>query len=351
MDVEANVRQTYSTGALQVVEALCCPVTYDPSLLALLPAAIIERDYGCGDPSKTVRPGDVVLDLGSGGGKICYMAAQLVGSGGRVIGVDMNDDMLALAREHQAEMARRLGEDRVHFFKGRIQDLALDQEKAEAYLLTHPVVDAQSAEAFELWKQQQRAEHPMIADESVTLVISNCVLNLVDDAHKSQLVAEIYRVLQSGGRVAISDIVADAPIPAHMKENAELWSGCISGAFGEAEFIKAFRQAGFVGVAFDKWEPDPWRVVEGVAFRSVTLTAFKRPVVGQTHLGHAVIYRGPFVSVEDETGGRYPAGVRVPVSLELFERLGMEPFTDCFIRISPDGAKKSSGCGCGPSGC
>lgn len=337
MRVEEEVLQTYSVGATQVVESLCCPVTYDQSLLKLLPREIVERDYGCGDPSRWVRPGDVVLDLGSGGGKICYIAAQLVGPGGRVIGVDMNDDMLALARKHQAEMARCLGEDRVRFYKGRIQDLALNQEEAQAWLLTHPVVDAASEKTFQVWAQRQRIDHPMIADQSVDLVISNCVLNLVDDHQKAQLVAEIYRVLKPGGRVAISDIVADQPIPAHMKSNAELWTGCLSGAFEEAEFVLAFRQVGFVGVTYDKWESTPWRVVEGVAFRSVTLTAVKRPIDCQTSSGHAVMYRGPFVVVEDELGGRYPAGERVGVSLEVFNRCGQAPFADSFVRFSPSG--------------
>jgi len=101
MNVESSVRERYSEGARERQEALCCPVNYDSGLLAMLPDEIIEKDYGCGDPSRYVQKGDVVLDLGSGGGKICYMAAQLVGKGGQVIGVDMNDDMLALARKHQ----------------------------------------------------------------------------------------------------------------------------------------------------------------------------------------------------------------------------------------------------------
>ena len=109
---EAAVLERYSEGAQERQEALCCPVDYDTSLLALLPEEVIEKDYGCGDPSRYVREGDIVLDLGSGSGKICYMAAQLLGEKGRVIGVDMNDDMLALARKYQAEMAGKLGGDR-----------------------------------------------------------------------------------------------------------------------------------------------------------------------------------------------------------------------------------------------
>ncbi|MCK5729253.1 MAG: methyltransferase domain-containing protein, partial [Methylococcales bacterium] len=97
MTVEHSVLDRYSEGAEAVQPDLCCPVDYDSSLLKLLPQEIIDKDYGCGDPSRYVKKGDVVLDLGAGSGKICYMAAQLVGEKGKVIGIDMNDDMLALA--------------------------------------------------------------------------------------------------------------------------------------------------------------------------------------------------------------------------------------------------------------
>lgn len=334
-EMEIHVRERYTGGAQAVEPALCCPVSYDPALLTLLPAEIVERDYGCGDPSRYVRPGDVVLDLGSGGGKICYMAAHLTGPQGRVIGVDMNDAMLALARQYQPEMAAKLGGDRVSFRKGRIQDLALDLDRVSEYLRAHPVTDLESADAFRLWQETQRRDAPMIPDNSVDLVISNCVLNLVDDALKSQLVAEIFRVLKPGGRVAISDIVSDAPIPAALKQDPTLWSGCISGAFEEGEFVRAFQSAGFCGVRYEKWDEAPWQVVEGIEFRSVTLTAVKRPVSVQTERGHAVLYRGPFACVEDELGNRYPAGERIAVSQEVYERLGQEPFTDLFVRIAP----------------
>src|SRR5262249_12476820 len=96
--MESAVRQRYSDAAKAREASLCCPVDYDPRYLRAIPEEVIERDYGCGDPSRHVREGDVVLDLGSGGGKICFIAAQIVGPRGRVIGIDMNDDMLALAR-------------------------------------------------------------------------------------------------------------------------------------------------------------------------------------------------------------------------------------------------------------
>ena len=120
--MESAVMRRYSAGADASEAALCCPVSYDPTLLKVIPDEIIERDYGCGNPSEFVRSGDTVLDLGSGGGKICYIASQVVGPKGRVIGVDFNTDMLALAREHQPQVASRIGYDNVEFRRGRLQD-------------------------------------------------------------------------------------------------------------------------------------------------------------------------------------------------------------------------------------
>ncbi len=377
MVMENHVRDRYSEGANRVVDALCCPVTYDTNLLKVLPKEIVDRDYGCGDPSRYVRPGDTVLDLGSGGGKICYMAAQLVGPGGRVIGVDMNDDMLALARRYQGEIAEKLGEDRVCFHKGRIQDLALSLDRVSDYLAANPVTDLASADQFSQWQIQQRQQTPMIADNSIDLVISNCVLNLVDDDMKRQLVEEIFRVVKPGGRVAISDIVSDVVVPDSLKVDPALWSGCISGAFEESEFIRLFQAVGFTGVSYDKWDEKPWQVVEKIEFRSVTLTAVKDknplPEI-QTDRGHGVIYKGPLAVVEDDFGNRFPAGVRIAVSEESFNRLSLEPFQDQFIHLSPailkdpkpfteppgscrpatetrGGEATGTGGGCGPSGC
>lgn len=321
MTVEATVSARYAEGAKAREEALCCPVDYDRSLLEILPQEIIERDYGCGDPSRYVRPGDTVLDLGSGGGKICYMAAQLVGKGGRVIGVDMTDDMLDLARRHQATIADTLGEDRVTFHKGYIQDLALDLGALEARLAEMPVQSASDLQVLEAWRAKQRQERPMIASDSVDLVISNCVLNLVNEADRRQMIAEIFRVLRPGGRVAISDIVADEVVPQSLKDDATLWSGCISGAFHEQAFLDAFVEAGFVGVGYDAWQSEPWQVVENIEFRSVTLIASKPPAGANRDCGHAVLYRGPWAAVEFEGGLRLPRGQRTAVGEQTYAAL------------------------------
>lgn len=341
MDVQTSVLERYSQGAKEREASLCCPVVnYDQGLLALLPQEIIDKDYGCGDPSRYVHPGDVVLDLGSGAGKICYMAAQLVGEGGRVIGVDMNDDMLALARKYQPEMAKKLGGERVQFVKARIEDLALDLETMEEYLAAHPVRNAQDLAALEAWQSARRAKKPLVPDASVDLVISNCVLNLVDEMRKGQLVREIFRVLKPSGRVAISDIVSDEPIPGHLKADSLLWSGCISGAFQEQEFLRAFQEAGFLAVSYDKWDAHPWQVVEGIEFRSVTLTAVKGAGTLCLDYGHAVIYRGPFSSVSDDEGHVYSRGERMAVCERTFKLLTEGPYKENFIGIAPSGTRE-----------
>ena len=202
-----------------------------------MPDEIVERDYGCGDPTRYVRTGDAVLDLGSGAGKLCYLMAHRVGREGRIIGVDMNAEMLGLARKYRGEMAAKLGGDRVRFVKARIQDLALDLEAVEEYLATRPVHSLSDLQDFESWQRKMRSADPLIPDASVDLVVSNCVLNLVRDQDKLQLIREIFRVLKPGGRVAISDIVCDEPVPAVLKEDPMLWSGCVSGAFQEEEML------------------------------------------------------------------------------------------------------------------
>ncbi len=335
MNVQSAVHERYSQGAKDVQPSLCCPVSYDQTLMALLPEEIVTKDYGCGDPSRYVREGDVVLDLGSGGGKVCYMAAQLVGQHGRVIGVDMNDDMLSLARKYQAEMADKLGSQRVEFRKAYIQDLALDVTAMEQWLVEHPARNAHDLAALEAWKTAQRRSAPLIADHSVDLVISNCVLNLVSDAEKQQLVREIFRVLKPGGRVAISDIISDEPVPPAMKDDPHLWSGCLSGAFQEQEFLQVFAETGFLCANYDKWDAQPWQVIEGIEFRSATLTAVKGADRSCLDYGHAVIYRGPFASITDDEGHVFPRGERMAVCERTYTFLTSGPLQDHFIGIAP----------------
>ena len=335
MELEHSVLDRYSEGADEVQPDLCCPVDYDASLLKLLPQEIIDKDYGCGDPSRYVKEGDTVLDLGAGSGKICYMAAQLVGDNGKVIGIDMNDDMLALARKYQTEMAEKLGGDKVTFVKGLIQDLAVDLDAVDAQLKQAPISDAESLIRHQQWQQKQSNEKPLIANNSVDLVVSNCVLNLVEDSHKTKMIEEVFRVTKPSGRVAISDIVSDEFVPQHLKDDPTLWSGCISGALQEQEMLDAFVKAGFVAVAYDKWESEPWQVVEGIEFRSVTITATKPKADPCLDVGHAVIYRGPYSEVYDDEGHVYPRGQRIATCARSFELMTQGIYGDDFIGITP----------------
>ena len=278
INVETAVSTRYSAAAKERDGALCCPITYDPKYLKVIPQEILERDYGCGDPSRYVQPGDTVLDLGSGGGKMCFIVSQVVGPKGRVIGVDMNNDMLALARKHREAVGRAIGWQNVEFRKGRIQDLALDLEHVDEELKRQPIASAAGFFEMEHRFAEMRARKPMVASQSVDVVISNCVLNLVDPEAKSELFAEIFRVLKAGGRAVISDIVSDKPVPAALMENPELWSGCIAGAFVEGDFLEAFRRAGFGRVEVRQRQEKPWRELERVEFRSVTVEATKDSV-------------------------------------------------------------------------
>src|SRR5437867_9889341 len=141
MPLETVVEERYAAAARCPEDALCCPVIYDPRYLEIIPPEVIERDYGCGDPSRWVHAGETVLDLGSGTGKICFIAAQVVGPKGRVIGVDMTDEMLEVARRGAPVVAERIGYANVEFRKGRIQDLALDLELLDRKLKEHPITD------------------------------------------------------------------------------------------------------------------------------------------------------------------------------------------------------------------
>lgn len=336
MNMQSAVLSTYSDGAKEVQAELCCPVDYDTSLLKMLPQEIVEKDYGCGDPSRYVREGDTVVDLGSGGGKICYMAAHLAGEKGQIIGVDMNDDMLNLARKHQSDMAEKIGGDRVRFVKGHIQDLALDLDALGKYLSDNPANSVKAYHDMIAWQAKQRKDTPLIADNSVDLVISNCVLNLVSDAEKTQMINEIFRVLKPGGRVAISDIVSDEYVPDHLKADEKLWSGCISGAFQEEEFAEVFIDAGFVGARYDKWDITPWQTVDGIEFRSVTLTASK-PLVCDSDTMHELIYQGPFAEICDDYDNVFIRGEKTHIDAESYAALRSGAYQDQFTDYNTEG--------------
>jgi SAM-dependent methyltransferase len=292
MEVEDVVRERYRQGAQERVADLCCPVDYDP-LSRGDPGRGPRK--GCGDPSRHLQPGETVLDFGSGTGKICFIASQVVGASGRVIGVDMTGEMLAVARRNAPVVAERLGFANVEF----------------------------------------RRTRPLIADCSVDVVVSNCVLNLVDAGEKERLFQEIHRVLRHGGRAVISDIVSDEEVPLALRQDPELWSGCISGALTESGFLAAFEAAGFHGIRILERQPEPWRTIDDIEFRSLSVEAFKGKEGICLERKQAVIYKGPFREVLDDDGHRLRRGERFAVCDKTFQLYRQEPYRSSFEFVEP----------------
>lgn len=180
---------------------------YRETEIADLPSTVTDVAFGCGNPTaiSALQPGETVLDLGSGGGIDCFLAAKMVGESGRVIGVDMTPEMVALANRNRA----KVGATNVEFRQGQIEALPVEAE-------------------------------------SVDVIISNCVINLSPD--KDQVFREAFRVLKPGGRLQVSDIVWTRPVPQGIKDDMEKWAGCISGALEEADYLAKIRAAGFSDV-------------------------------------------------------------------------------------------------------
>ncbi len=334
---ESAVLERYQAGAQQVQPSLCCPTDYEGNYLEILPSEIVAKDYGCGDPTRYVAAGETVVDLGSGAGKNCYIMAQKVGVQGKVIGVDFNDEMLGLARKYRSEIASKLGYGNVEFVKGKIQDLKLNLEKIEPWLQANPINDLTQLSAFNAECERLRTQQPLIADSSVDVVVSNCVLNLVRPQDKQQLFQEIFRVLKRGGRAVISDIVCDEEPTSEMINDPDLWSGCISGAFREDAFLQMFEDAGFYGIEILTRQADPWQVVEGIEFRSLTVRAYKGKEGPCWERNQAVIYKGPWKQVTDDDGHTYYRGERMAVCDKTYQILTQpnSPYKKDLIPVAP----------------
>jgi arsenite methyltransferase len=221
-NVQGAVKQKYGAAAKQVAEGktACCgggaelsccdPITrnlYDESEKGSLPPDALKASLGCGNPTALaqLKFGEVVLDLGSGGGIDVLLSAKHVGPTGKAYGLDMTDEMLTLARENQ----KKAGAENVEFLKGTIENIPLP-------------------------------------DNTVDVIISNCVINLSGD--KDRVLREAIRVLKPGGRLAVSDVVVRGEVPADIRKSMELWVGCIAGALEENEYREKLKSAGFCGV-------------------------------------------------------------------------------------------------------
>jgi arsenite methyltransferase len=335
VNLENAVLQRYGNAAKEVEACLCVPVSYDKNLLNIIPDEIIAKDYGCGDPSRYIREAETVLDLGSGSGKACYIISQIVGANGKVIGVDFNPPMLELARKYQKSVADKLGYHNVEFRRGKIQDLKTNLELIDRYLQQNPARSVADLASLEEFESRIRREQPLIADESIDVVVSNCVLNLVRPQDKRQLFAEMYRVLKRGGRVAISDIVSDEPVPEHLAQDPNLWSACVSGAFREEEFLRAFEEAKFHGIRIEEFTSEPYQTIEGIEFRAITVTAYKGKEGPCIERNQAVIYRGPWKQVIDDDGHTLERGARMAVCNKTFKLYSQPPYAGQFILVPP----------------
>jgi len=198
---------------------------YQDADVSDLPSTVTDVAFGCGNPTaiSALKSGETVLDLGSGGGIDCFLAAKMVGEGGKVYGVDMTPEMIALARKN----AEKVGANNVEFRLGEIEQLPLP-------------------------------------DETVDVIISNCVINLSPD--KDRVFREAFRVLKPGGRLQVSDIVWKKPVPEEIKNDMEAWAGCIAGALVESEYLGKIEAAGFTDVTSDAKEYEGGK---GIASASV----------------------------------------------------------------------------------
>jgi SAM-dependent methyltransferase len=232
MELKDVVKEKYGQAALRVqtggssccggraaVDSCCDPITsnlYDAEQAGQLPQEAVLASLGCGNPTALAQlnPGEIVLDLGSGGGIDVLLSARRVGPAGKAYGLDMTDEMLALARENQ----RKSGVENVEFLKGEIEDIPLP-------------------------------------DDSVDVVISNCVINLSGD--KDRVLREAFRVLKPGGRLAVSDVVVCGQVPEAVRQNMLLWVGCIAGALEDDQYVAKLAKAGF-----DDIDIEPTRVYD-----------------------------------------------------------------------------------------
>ena len=280
----------------------CCVAEYDLALLGPITDEVKARRYGCGSPIPAVLDGCTVLDLGSGAGIDCFIAAQLVGPDGKVIGVDMTDEQLEVARRNIAPIMTNIGFERpnVEFRKGRIEEIPVD-------------------------------------DASLDVVISNCVINLSSD--KTTVFKEIWRALKPGGEFYISDIIADRRIPAALEADERLYSECLSGAAYFGDLRRTMRAAGFEDVRVVSERP-LGDVIEGIHFSAVNLRGFKVALEDECEdYGQVAVYRGTIPNQEAsfllDSGHLFKAGKAERVCKNTADMLTQSRYSQHFV-VSPE---------------
>lgn len=330
-------------------QSVCCTERYDTSYIKKVPKAVVEADFGCGNPTKHLRPGDRVLDIGCGAGMNCYIAAQIAGPSGSVVGIDFTPSMLEVARGALDGFRESVPDAApMRFVAASANDLALDLEWADSVLAEAPIQSQKSLQDHLARIAQRRAVDPAIPDGSVDVVISNCVINLLDDVDKPAVFKEIARVLKPGGRFAISDNVSNIPVPEDLKKDRVMWSACYAGVLQEQEFYAQLEAAGFVNLRIEARNPDPAHAVGDLVFYSITVTGETPQAPNARDAQAAVLYRGPFKAVVGESGKVYARGAIE--SLAPADRLIAADPDGCGFIVTegsaPAPAKAASGC-CG----
>jgi arsenite methyltransferase len=293
-EITKKVSDRYAMAA-SAGEQMCCPTSYDfADLKSFIPEEVLKISYGCGTPAglKTVRTGETVLDIGSGGGIDCFEASRLVGPSGHVVGIDMTDTMLEIARRNTPIVTANLGyaSPNVEFRKGM-------------------------------------ADAMPVNDDTIDLIISNCVINLAPD--KREVFREMFRVAKPGGRFTVSDIVSDQTVPQYLVNDSDKWGNCLSGALTLSGYIAGMVEAGFLGIHLFKFSP--WQVIDGIHFFSVTLTGYKLPKPSPASTVRYATLRGPFSRIVDERGTGYQRGIPQPIGADTALLLSQSPLVPYFV--------------------
>lgn len=273
--VESAVRRRISELAHRPAPASWGPVPYDPKYLEILPAEIRRRDLGCGDPTKFLKPGEAVLDLGSGSGKGAFVAAQVVGPDGWVIGVDCHRDMLALSTRYLDEFSERVGYTNIDFRCGLIQDLRLDLGELGSLLAACPIRDQWGYLELRDIEERLRREDPLIDDATFDAVLCNGALSLVRPGDQPCVFAEMFRVLRPGGRAILCDLAPDADLPPDVRDDPSCWAEGVGGSLSVDALRRAFDAAGFHDFRLAEQGEPPVRSERGLDFRPVTVIAIK----------------------------------------------------------------------------
>ena len=287
--------------------------------------AVLEHEADLTDFSNYVTSGDVVLHLGSHSATL----DGIVGQSGRWISVDCSETDLTLRRQNQS------GAPNVELRKGRPQDLQLDLEQWDAWLQAHPARSSHDWLQAEAHADQLRQTSPLIAADSIDVVLGHRVLNLVPQADRQQTLAEIYRVLKRNGRVVIREIVTDEHVPVAFQNDSTLWNNSVNGACREDALLAELEAAGFHGIEIVARHAEPQVTISGIEFRSITVQAFKGKAGPCFERHQAVIYNGPWKAVIDDDGHTLYRGKRMAVCDKTFQIYSRAPYAGAITLVPP----------------